>query len=61
MRNEQTKAAENNSYGKNWRESTDVRLVIMKSKQQVNWKTWSRGTNSHLLFAVNAMLDLSSS
>ena len=23
MRNEQTEAAENNSYGQNWRESTD--------------------------------------
>ena len=34
------KTAQDNSYGQNWRESTDV-------------YTWSRGINSRLPFAVN--------
>ena len=54
MRNEQIKTAENNCYGSNWRKSTDFRVVTISK-----WKTWSRGTNSSLTFAVNAMLNLS--
>ena len=34
MRNEQIKTAQNNSYGQNWPESTDFRVVIMNSKGQ---------------------------
>ena len=35
MRNEQLKTAKSNYYGKNWRESTDFRVVVMNGKRQV--------------------------
>ena len=33
-RNERLKAAQNNTYGYNWRESTDFHVVIMSSERQ---------------------------
>ena len=40
-------------------ETTNLGVEIMSSKRQVKGETWSRGTNSRLLFDVNVMLNLS--
>ena len=40
-------------------ETNNLGVEIMNSKRQVlKEETWSRGTNSHLLFDVNVMLHL---
>ena len=61
MRDKQMKTAENSSYGQNWRESTDFRVVIMNSKRQVNGKL-CHAVRIHvcrLPFAVHAKFNLS--
>ena len=40
-------------------EVTNLCVEIMKSKRQVKGETWSRGTNLHLQFDANVMLNLS--
>ena len=43
---------------KKFRETTNLGVEIMNTKRQVNGK-FGRGTNSHLPFDVNVMLNLS--
>ena len=40
-------------------ETTNLGVEIMNSNRQVKRKLWSCGTNSHLPFDVNKMLNLS--
>ena len=40
-------------------EVTNLCVEIMNSKRQVKGETWSRGTNLHLPFDANVMLNLS--
>ena len=44
---------------KKLRETTNLFVEVINSKRQVMGKTWSRGTNSRLLFDVKVMLNLS--
>ena len=44
---------------KELRETTNLGVEIMNSKTTFKVETWSRGTNSRLLFDVNVMLNLS--
>ena len=36
------------TYGRKWRETTNLCVEIMNSKRQVEGETWSRGTNYRL-------------
>ena len=59
--NEQLKTVQNNCYSQNKSEDTNFGVEVMNSKAQVKEKSWSRGTNSRLPFAVKNVSFTSSS